>query len=165
MNVNEYQDLVALIKNSEVRFRLVPQQLIEFSCKVQLEWKVVRFAPANANAVPNGRGIYAFVVEEPDKGLPPHGYIMYIGKAGDGQNSLRKRFRDYLQYQKRPKRPRIYRLLNQWGNVLSFYFAEIDEATVQLTEVEAALNDALLPPFCKNDFSADIRKAMNAFEN
>ena len=49
--------------------------------------------------------------------------------------------------------------------VLSFYFSEIHEAEVQLSDVEVALNDALLPPFSKNDFSAIVRSAINAFEN
>jgi hypothetical protein len=165
MGIVEFQDLVALLRKHEVKFRLVPQHLVGFSCTLRLNWKVVRFTLSNVSAVPNRRGVYAFVVEEPNRGLPTHGYVMYVGKAGDGQNSLRNRYRDYLHDQKRPKRPHIYRLLNQWANVLSFYFAEIDDPTVPLTEIEMCLNDALLPPFCKNDFSAGIRRAINAFEN
>jgi len=165
MAKNDFMDLVNLLKIHEVRFRLVPTQIVAFKCGVHLEWESVRFDQNMAGEVPNGRGVYAFIVEETGKGLPPHGYVMYVGKAGDGAHSLKKRFRDYFQDKKRPKRPNIYRLLNQWSDVLSFYFAEIHNSDVQLTDVEKALNDALLPPFCRNDFSADMRTAINAFGN
>lgn len=162
---NEFLDLAGILKAHELSFKLVPAHLTGFSSKVTLGWEAVRFVPANANAVPNRKGVYAFVVEEPGKGLPPHGYVMYVGKAGDGAHSLRKRFQNYLQDQKRPRRPNIYHLLNRWRGVLSFYYAEIENATIQLTEVETALNDALVPPFNKKDFSATFRRAINAFGN
>ena len=165
MAENEFQDLVESLRAHEVKFRLVPENLTAFSCEAHLEWAVVPFTSTNASAVPNSRGVYAFVVEQSKSGLPPHGYVMYVGKAGDGENSLRKRFRSYFQEKKRIKRPRIYRLLTQWEQILSFYFAEINEAEVPLSDVEVALNDALLPPFSKNDFSASVRSALNAFES
>jgi len=165
MRESDFKDLVELLKLHEVTFRLVPTHITGFKLGIQLDWIGVQFDHANANEVPNGRGVYAFIVEETGKGLPPHGYVMYVGKAGDGAHSLRKRFRDYFQDIKRPKRPSIYNMLNQWGDVLSFYFAEIHNPDVQLTDLETALNDALLPPFSKNDFSAGVRKAINAFGN
>jgi len=165
MAENEFLDLVGLLRANEVKFRLVPEQICGFSCGADLEWFVVRFTSSNANSVPDGRGVYAFVVDQTDIGLPPHGYVMYIGKAGDGRNTLRKRFKSYFQEKKRIKRPHIHLMLNQWEQVLSFYYAEINAPGIRLTDVEVALNDALLPPFSKNDFSASIRAAINAFES
>lgn len=162
---NEFLDLAEILKAHELSFKLVPAHLTGFSSEVTLGWEAMRFVPANANAVPDGKGVYAFVVEEPGKGLPPHGYVMYVGKAGDGAHSLRKRFRNYLQDQKRPRRPNIHHLFTKWSDVLSFYYAEIEDITIRLTEVQAALNDALVPPFSKKDFSATFRRAINAFGN
>jgi hypothetical protein len=159
----KFQDLIRLFRQYEVKFRLVPLQLTGFQCDTALTWAKVKFDEANASQVPDSRGVYAFIVEGPSRSLPPNAYVMYIGKAGDGSHSLRKRFRDYFQDKKRPKRPSIYRMLNQWGAVLSFYFAKIDDKAVALKPVEEALNDALLPPFVKNDFSADVRSAIHAF--
>ena len=128
-----------------------------------MTWKRVRFAIANAKRVPSSRGVYAFVVEQPDVGLPPNAYVMYGGKAGDGRNTLRKRFCAYFQEKKRPKRPHVHRMLNDWEDVLSFYYAEVADAAVDIHAVETAINDALLPPFVKNDFTAEMRDAINAF--
>lgn len=158
-----HQDLVELIGKHEVRFRLVPAQLTSFSCSVPLTWNKVRFALINAKHVPESRGVYVFAVEQPSVGLPPHTYVMYGGKAGDGKNTLRKRFRHYFQEKRRPGRPHVHRLLNYWEDVLSFYYAEVADTAVDIRALEAALNDALLPPFVKNDFTAEVRDAINAF--
>lgn len=162
---NDYWDLVKDLKKHEIRFRLVPNHMTGYCSLTSLEWKGVPFSSKNYGAIPNKRGVYAFVIEWSETGLPPHGYIMYIGKAGDGGHSLRKRFRDYFQDQKRPKRPGIYRMLNYWGDVLKFYYAKIEDETIKLNDIERALNDALLPPYSKNDFSVRVRNALNAFES
>jgi hypothetical protein len=161
---NEFNDLTDSLKLHEVSFRLVPTQLSGFKCAEMLNWKNVQFRQEQAESVPNSRGVYAFIIESAGNGLPPHGYVMYVGKAGDGRHSLKKRFNDYFQEQKRPKRPRIYRMLTRWHGVLSFYFAQIENPAIELTDIERSLNDALLPPFSRNDFSAGMRKAVNAFE-
>ncbi len=160
-----YYDMVDSIKLHELRFHLMPDHLTKFHYKSFLYWEKVRFSKKNSHIVPEGRGVYAFAIEWNESGLPPHGYIMYIGKAGDGGHSLRKRFKDYFQDLQRPKRPAIHNLLTRWKSVLSFYYAQVVDEEVQLTEIEAALNDALLPPFSKKDFSAKVRTALNAFEN
>ena len=159
----KHQDLVELIGKHEVLFRLVPAHLASFSCSVPLAWHKVRFATSNARHVPESRGVYVFVVEQPDVGLPPNAYVMYGGKAGDGRSSLRKRFRHYFQEKKRPKRPHVHRMLNDWEDVLAFYYAEVPDAAVDIHAIETALNDALLPPFVKSDFSAEVRAAIDAF--
>lgn len=160
---NTYRDLVTNFEGHEVTFRLVPSQLAAFACGRPLVWATVKFDEQNAKRVPSTRGVYAFVVQATDKPLPPHGYVMYAGKAGDGNHSLRKRFRDYCRDKKRPKRPGIHRLLNNWDGVLAFSYAEINDRAVPLEPIEHAINDALLPPYSDNDFSAGVRAALNAF--
>ena len=169
MPENEFYDLADSLANSfehhEIRFHLVPNQFIRFHSDISLEWREVAFARDNISDVPDGRGVYAFAVGINGGGLPPHGYVMYVGQAGDGESSLRQRFKSYFQEQKRPKRRGIHRMLNKWTNVLSFVFAEIEDHSVKLKDIERKLNDALLPPYSRNDFSAEVRDAINAFEN
>ncbi len=105
MSDNKFYDLIEAFAKHSVKFRLVPGQMASYICQTPLKWSGVSFSLENVKSIPAGRGVYAFAVEFDRSGLPPHGYIMYIGKAGDGNHSLRKRFKDYFQDQKRPKRP------------------------------------------------------------
>ena len=163
MTAQEFLDLVRPYEGHDITFRLVPQKMTTCACPVPLVWTGVKFQDANVRKIPKSRGVYALVVQEGAGQLPPHGYVLYIGKAGDGNHTLRKRYSDYCQDRKRPKRPGIFYLLNKWGDVLSFCFAQISDRKVPLTQVEHALNDAMLPPYVDNDFSGDVRQAMNAF--
>ncbi len=161
---DDYLDLVKEMKLHVVRFRLVPSLLQGFEDTAGLSWRRVKFMESNRGRVPAVRGVYAFVVATPRRGLPNHGYVMYIGKAGDGNHSLQKRFADYLRAKKRPKRKRIYEMLNQWEDVLYFFYSPIPNTGIVLNDIEISLNDAMLPPMVRNDFSATIRDAINAFE-
>jgi hypothetical protein len=55
-------------------------------------------------------------------------------------------------------------MLNKWKGLLFFYFAPVDPAIASLLDVEAKLNDAMIPPYSQQDFSADIRKKKNILE-
>lgn len=164
MSKRQFNDIHTEMKLHEVRFRLVPSQMNAFENRAGLIWKRLRFIPSNLLKVPDERGVYVFVVAAPRKGLPSHGYVMYGGKAGDGDHTLKKRFKDYLQYKKRPIRPRIYRFLNDFEEALYFFYATILDTTIDLESIEKSINDAMLPPMVRNDFSAAVRNAINSFE-
>ncbi len=159
----KFLDLADDMEEHQVTFKLVPSLLNGFTNMASLQWHSVKFRDTNANNIPEQRGVYAFVVAAPRRGLPRHGYVLYVGKAGDGAHNLRKRFRDYCREKVRPKRPRVHRFLKKWDNAMYFFYAEIPDTTKDLKDVEASLNDALLPPMVRNDFSVDIRNAINSF--
>jgi len=148
------------------RFVLHPKFLQGLQLPVSLTWQQTPFLPQNASAVVKETGIYAFVIQHDAKGLPPHGYVAYIGQAGAKKHSrtLQARFKEYLNNKKRPKRPRIWALLNKWETCLVFHFAAIDAKSVNLLEVEAKLNDAMFLPYPQNDFSPSIRPKKNIWE-
>lgn len=146
------------------QFVISPKQLKKFSTLASLVWKKVEFTSANKASIPKSRGVYAFVVEHNDHGLPPHGYVMYVGISGDtSKRTLQVRYGDYLQDKIRDKRANIHYLLNKWDECLFFHYAEVKDRRVKLSKIEKDMSDALLPPFSKKDFSAKIRKIKKAF--
>ncbi len=152
------------LKSFAMRFVLSPRQWATFSTPVNLSWHRVKFETTNVNNVPESKGIYAFVVEYPDSQFPPHGYVMYVGITKcDGGGSLRKRYRQYLSEKRFLKRARINYMLNKWSQQLFFHYAEVADARCNVLDLEQRLCDAMIPPCNKNDFSAKIRKQVQAF--
>lgn len=152
------------LKVFERHFVISPKQLKKFSTVASLVWKKVEFTPANKATIPKSRGIYAFVVEHNDLGLPPHGYVMYVGISGDtSKRTLQIRYGDYLQDKIRNKRASIHFMLNKWDECLFFHYAEVKDKRIKLSKLEQDMSDALFPPFSKKDFSAEIRQVKKAF--
>jgi hypothetical protein len=152
------------LKKYETRFVLNPAQIRGFAAKYNLDWKKIEFNQANQLYVPRCRGVYAFVVEHNHSDFPPHGYIMYIGETGqDGNYNLYKRYGDYLKDKRVPKRPGIHYMLIRWEPCLYFHYAAVKDKRVNLKKLEKSLNDAFIPPFSTNDFSAEIRRGKRAW--
>jgi len=150
-------------------FTLSPPLWHSFQPAPALSWQCVKFGKSTANQVPKVRGIYAFVIQFQDHDAPPivlpsHGYITYVGITGQrsSRRTLRDRYGDYLQEKERPKRVQIGFMLNNWPDDLYFHFAKVD-AAVDLAGLETALNDAIMPPYGTNDFSAAARRRGRAF--
>jgi hypothetical protein len=149
------------------RFILQPEALLGLSLPVSLKWQNIRLSAGNAPSVVEQTGVYALVIRHDGIDLPPHGYVAYVGQTGaDKPNrTLRKRFKDYVgNEKKRPKRPHVYTLLNKWEKCLFFYFAPVDRNIADLKLIEARLNDAMMPPYSRNDFSVDVRPRKSVWE-
>ena len=142
------------------RFFLHPKLLATLSLPTNLSWSPVPFKPESKSLVATQRGVYAFVVKSAFSDLPIHGYVMYMGITGKSSEArtLRVRYNDYLVHQKlaRPKkRIGIHNMLNLWKDCLYFYFAPVPQPH-DLSAIEIALNDCLVPPFVQDDFSAEV---------
>jgi len=160
--VQETDDL----KSFAMRFVLSPQQWATFNSPIGLTWQRVKFDRLNSENVPNTTGIYAFAVEYPDSQLPPHGYVMYIGiTKSDGGGNLRKRYQQYLNEKRVLKRPKIHYMLNKWSQQLYFHYAVVTDPVCDVRGLEQQLCDAMIPPCNKNDFSARIRRQVQAFRD
>lgn len=147
-------------------FYLSPDRWASSRVNVSLDWNEVKFEAGNRESVPERRGIYAFVVKHPSNHFPRHGFIMYIGVTGERnkERTLRNRFSDYLNEQKKNKRPKVHFMLTKYTNNLYFNFAPIDNDNFDLGQLEIDLNDALVPPVGRKDFSAEIKALRDALE-
>lgn len=149
-------------------FRLDPANMAALALPVALQWQQIPFREENADGIVEQPGIYAFAIAHGQAGLPPHGYILYIGEVGAKSGptrTLRARFKDYVREKARGKRPQVAYFLNTWETCLVFHFASLDPNTVDLFDVERRLNDAMIPPYSRGDFSADIRQMKRLAEN
>lgn len=127
-----------------------------------LDWEHV---PYNSNEVPDDeRGVYAFVLDASNHApspIPPVSCVLYIGETGDsGSATLKTRLQHYRNKKAQRERPRIYGMLDTWGNSLIFYYATVTTGT-STKQCETELLDALLPPANNKDFSATVSNARN----
>ena len=151
-----------------ITFTLSPTQMMTDDYVVnQLTWYSIKYGKAQINEVPDDkRGVYAFVICQPNMILPSHGYVLYIGIAGKNSNRpLRERYKDYLNSKRIMKRTKIAFMIGNWHKILRFYYAPIDDvvSTDDLQRLELQLNTALLPPFSDRDMVADVRDMRRAF--
>lgn len=156
-----------LIDNQDysVNFIISPSQWGRADIEPKIEWESVKFEPSNKSSIPAEPGLYAFVVRIPYLGLPSHGWVMYIGQAGDGDSSktLRDRFGDYFFDKEHPRRPKIYWLLNAWDSHLEFYYAKLSSRKSELVNLETELLGAFRPPFTDRTYPATYMSPSHAF--
>ena len=135
----------------------------------ELTWDSIQFGDdAEIEKIPNDkRGVYALIICQPSKVLPPHGYVIYIGIAGRrSDRPLRERYRDYLNEKRVQKeRPHLAYAIGTWQNVLRFYFAPVDDgfSSEDLEKLEEQINTALMPPYSFSDLEADTKRKKKAF--
>lgn len=122
-----------------------------------LNWKSVPFCAASRASIPKFRGVYAFAVALNDRKLPNNSHILYVGKAGDvaSDNTLWRRYYDYMVTERKNDRPRIHEMLQQWQGHLVYHYAIIDES-LGTAEIERTLLDILVPPYNRGDFSPEL---------
>ena len=165
--LHDFESNLSGLQKFHQRFVLDPARWRGFVPVPPLNWQSVRFSAEARADIPQQRGIYAFVLQFQDHvngplPLPMHGYILYAGITGHigAERTLRDRYGDYLRDKRRAKRRRIHHMLNLWPDDLYFHYSVVDDA-VELDKLELALNDAMIPPFVTNDFSAEVRPLVN----
>lgn len=140
-------------------FFLWPRQWKAYNLSDSFNWKIHPFQRNQVKHIPREPGIYSFVIQPGIASHPHCSYMMYIGKTC---NTLRDRFRDYLDEQNDPNgRRKVVRFLHKYQGYLHFCCSTIAE-TEQIKKIEDALISAFLPP-CNSQFPADIRPAIGAF--
>ena len=161
---NDFAQNVDLLAQDMRWFMLSPVRWKQSRVTVPLSWVGVRFEATNRTQVPDASGIYCFIVRHENDHFPPHSYLMYIGITGahNRTRTLRNRFSDYIREQTHNKRPRIHYMLTKYAHDLFFYFVAVDGNNIPLEQLEADLNDALVPPCVTNDFSAEVRRHVRA---
>ncbi|MDR2875713.1 MAG: hypothetical protein LBV44_07285 [Methylobacillus sp.] len=153
-------------QSRNVRFTISPSEFKRADIMPRLNWQSVEFTKSSKSMIPMEPGLYAFVVRIPFDGLPPHGWVMYIGQTGGGKSgaTLQSRFGEYLANKKKPKnRPKVYYMLNAWDGSLAFYFAPEINRKERLEELETQLLGAFRPPFTDRTYPASYMSPGNAF--
>lgn len=148
------------------RMVLSPHQWRTYQLRTPLQWEKIRFTPANAQHVPQRRGVYSFVIQPGIANHPCCSHLMYIGQT-EAQN-FRTRYRQYLREQRialdaNPRRYHVTQLLRNWRGYLWFIYAPVN-GTNRITRVENALLSAYLPP-ANRAFPATIRPAVHLLFN
>lgn len=136
-----------------------------FKSSAQLDWQRTRFLTSNKSSVPQERGIYTFTVMMDDPSMPTHGYILYMGIAGDKKSggNLQLRYGQYLADARRMnKRRKVCLMLDKWRDDLFFNFAPIPDKRVSLAKIERSFLSAIVPPINETDIEASVRDARDA---
>lgn len=155
-----------LVENLKApRFIVSPTEFYRADIVPRLTWKSVKFAPGAKKGVPEEPGLYAFVVRIPFDGLPPHGWVMYIGQTGDGSSAatLRGRFGQYLRDKRVCKRAAIFFMLNAWDGDLEFFYSPLPARKADLENLETQLLGAFRPPFTDRTYPAAFMSPRHAF--
>lgn len=156
---------VDLLKQSKHSFYLNRDGWEKVKLPTELKWERLEFNEENASSVPKNPGVYAFLVSPKLDVFPPFSFIMYIGISGwkEGSSStLRERYKNYIREEVNLIRPKIHYALQRYKGLFYFYYAPVDSSKYKLKEIEAALNDAIIPPCNDNDYSAEMRKKVKA---
>lgn len=129
------------------------------------QWRSVKFEKTKKDQVPDEPGLYAFVVKIPYEGLPPHGWILYVGQSGHGTstNTLKERFGEYFHDKEHSRRPKVYYFLNAWDGHIEFHFASLPGRKAELLELETKLLGAFRPPFTDRTYPATYMSPAHAF--
>jgi len=129
-------------------------------------WHEVKLLSANGernsliSTIPKDKGgIYLFLTKSHI--LPEtHLFLMYVGRAHISANqNLRKRCSEYLAEAKRPK---IKRMIEQWGQYLYIRYLPLDDNSV-IDKIESELINKILPPFNDKIPDQEISAAVKAF--
>lgn len=92
------------LKYYEQRFILCPDRFRGPVIPGKLVWTTIKkFGAKELPGIVAKPGLYAFSVINNRGGMPPHGYVLYIGQTGAKRNArtLRQRASEYLKEKKR----------------------------------------------------------------
>lgn len=110
--------------------------------------------------IPNKMGGIYLLLVKPNILPESHVFLMYVGRAHiSATQNLRKRC---LEYPDEKKRPKIKRLIEQWGQYMYIRYLPLDDNDT-IDAVEGEIINKILPPF--NDVIPDqkISAAVKAF--
>lgn len=127
----------------------------------ELAWTRLEFKPESREEVPKKKGVYAFALELTERSLLPVTHILYVGKAGDidSNNTLWRRYYDYIRTEKVGDRIRIAQALRQWNGSIAYYYAVVEDE-VSTGDIEKNLLDILIPPLNRGDYSAELSELL-----
>jgi hypothetical protein len=156
-NQSEDDKRLAYISKYRREFVLCPAFISTKSDLPTLNWQSFSFN-TDGVVLPDQQGVYVFSINVIGANLPNNSYILYVGKAGDtnSNNTIRKRYRDYVRELRVKSRPKIHRMLKLWEEHLTYHYAEVADG-VSTGDIEEQLTTIFVPPYNTNDFVVELR--------
>ena len=145
-----------------IRLALYPTRWRLFCAQYSPNWQRTPFERKEVSKISNRPGVYCFHVGHHLACLPHLGVSLY---GGISEDSLRTRCMKYFS-EKNAKdgRPGVRKFLHVFEHELTLIWSEIDLTTVDIKQLERDFNDAMMPPYSRRDFSADVRDARSAWQ-
>ena len=155
MAVKAFLDGVAASELRRVETQANPKRWEEFCRRYQLRWTYTPFERRCVIQVGDCAGVYCFHLGHSLSCLPVWGLALYGGMSN---TSLRKRCRAYFgERDSSHGRPAVRKFLSVFAGELTFAWAPADPLRIDLKRLEEEMNDAMMPPYSKRDFSASVR--------
>ena len=157
-----FMEQLAELDSRTVRIALFPNRWRVFCDKYRPHWQFTPFERPAVSRISDAPGIYCFHVGHARTCLPPLGLSLY---GGISEDSLRRRcMRYFSEKDAKEGRLSVRRFLHVFEGELTLVWSEIDTTAFDIKQMERDFNDAMMPPYSRRDFSAEIRAARSAWQ-
>ena len=138
-----------------------PKRWQNFSQSHRLVWTTIPFRRGGGAALPEISGFYCFVIGNGLPDLPSVLYPLYVGETGN----LKQRYGNYVTEKNSAKgRLHVRKFLKVFEGEAAFAYAPYVADKDDRMTIEKKLNDALMPPYSRRDFSADVKAGRGAWQ-
>lgn len=162
MSQPPFLDQLADLNLRTVRIALFPDRWRLFCAQYQPNWQYTPFEPDEVSRISDRPGVYCFHVGHDLVCLPPLGLSLY---GGISEDSLRRRcMRYFSEKNSRSGRISVRTFLTVFEGELTLVWSEIDTTALDIGQLEKDFNDAMMPPYSRRDFSAEVRASRSAWQ-
>jgi len=138
-----------------------PSRWTTFADAFDLSWSAIPFRRGGGSTLPAEAGFYCFFVGQARPQLPLILFPLYAGETGN----LRQRYGQYVREKdSRKGRYHVRRFLKAFAGEAAFAFALFDGEEQARKAIEKQLNNALMPPYSQNDYTADVGARKRAWQ-
>lgn len=125
-----------------------------------LKWKTFKHTVLD-HKLPTKQGVYMISISLTSKNLPLNSYVLYVGLAGDqdSNNTVAKRYNNYVQPSGYKDRPKVKRMLEFWKGHLSYNYAVVPDH-LSTADIEKTLTTIFVPPYNQSDFHPDLKNLL-----
>jgi len=155
--MNDLLEFGKEMKAHSWEIKLWPKTWKEYDGATSMTWNEVKLVASERPSVPKEPGLYTLIAKIDVAAHPANSPLMYVGRT----KNLWRRFGEYLHDERvRIRRPLVYRLLNQCGEYIWFYYTTCPDSETRLGERRFHL--AFMPP-CNSELPGVLGQATKAF--
>lgn len=154
-----YED-VAQLERRKITCQPIAARWAAFEGRA-MQWQKFAFLQSEAGRLPREPGFFCFFVGPPPASLPPVGYPLYFGRTED---TLRRRFAEYIQEQQRTvSRPQERDFLEVFEGELFFMCTTFDGSPQEAATAAREIRAALQPAFGDSGYEASLKPPQGAW--